>query len=345
MPALQASAVWGDGNPDCWIEGYTYQLCCDITKGPKGEDTCWDGRFSYETCCLRGIRQTEPALNEWNYQNHDFKVKESAVIRDRALFKGMSECHRRWGWDLNIQWGPPTGVYAEFSGIPLRHLAHGWDGQRHGDVGGCTAFHGRFFLIRLGFDSFTDPEAIRTMLHLHFGFCAPKVCSAEEVVNDLVPAYTLQIADAQRIVMTVRSVDAWEWPRLLESVHPEGETPSTLRDRMNDVSFQVLIFLAVVFLTLSSATVCDHFWLSDKHALSVSDLTPFMNQVRRTAMHVVISLSLKRSWADLCRPSVGFAVDFLRAVATLLLLFLHLEQARFPKIEDPNIVPLIVGSL
>ena len=148
MLALQASSVLGNGNPDCWIEGYTYQLCCDITKGPKGEAACWDGRFSYETCCLQGIPQTEPALNEWNYQNHDFKGKESAVFRDRALFQGMSECQRRWGWDLNIQWGPPTGVYAEFSGIPLRHLAHGWDGQRHGDVGGCIAFHGRFFLIR-----------------------------------------------------------------------------------------------------------------------------------------------------------------------------------------------------
>ena len=60
-------------------------------------------------------------------------------------------------------------------------------------------------------------------------------------------------------------------------------------------------------------------------------------------MHVVISLSLKRSWADLCRPSVGFAVDFLRAVATLLLLFLHLQQAqmgvsenRRPQYTTPN---------
>ena len=54
--------------------------------------------------------------------------------------------------------------------------------------------------------------------------------------------------------MTVRSVDAWEWPRLLESVHPEGEASSTLRDRMDDVSFQVLIFLAVC---VSDAFICN----------------------------------------------------------------------------------------
>ncbi|CAE7853682.1 unnamed protein product [Symbiodinium necroappetens] len=324
--ALQASSVLGNGNPDCWIEGYTYQLCCDITKGPKGEAACWDGRFSYETCCLQGIPQTEPALNEWNYQNHDFKGKESAVFRDRALFQGMSECQRRWGWDLNIQWGPPTGVYAEFSGIPLRHLAHGWDGQRHGDVGGCIAFHGRFFLIRLGFDSATGPAAIRTTSQvLHFGFCAPKVCSAKEVVNDLVPAYTLQITDAQRVAMTVRSVDAWEWPRLLESVHPEGEASSTLRDRMDDVSFQVLIFLAVVFLTLLSATVCDHFWLSDKCSLLVSDLAPFMNPAQiKTRTDRVASWDLRLSFCY-------------RAVVAMTVLTLHLalgepeRQISFPE--------------
>ena len=104
------------------------------------------------------MEPTEPKTGVGKYvrfhQNHGFHL-ESAVITERqeSLMKGISSCQARWGWDLNIQWGPPIGVYAEFSGVPLRHLGHGWDGQQHGDFPGCIAFNGRFFLVQLGFET------------------------------------------------------------------------------------------------------------------------------------------------------------------------------------------------
>lgn len=40
------------GNPDCWIDGYNYDFCCDVSKGSTGNTQCWSGPFNYNACCI-----------------------------------------------------------------------------------------------------------------------------------------------------------------------------------------------------------------------------------------------------------------------------------------------------
>lgn len=51
--AYSTQAAVEGGNPTCWVEGFTYEICCDTHKGPKGNEGCWDSLFhTYDTCCL-----------------------------------------------------------------------------------------------------------------------------------------------------------------------------------------------------------------------------------------------------------------------------------------------------
>lgn len=45
-------AVSARGNPECWITGYTYEMCCDLALGPQGNGNCWDSVFTYDSCCF-----------------------------------------------------------------------------------------------------------------------------------------------------------------------------------------------------------------------------------------------------------------------------------------------------
>lgn len=51
--------TWTGGNPDCWHEAMTFQLCCNAIFGPRGFDLCWeDGgeELTFSRCC----RATKP---------------------------------------------------------------------------------------------------------------------------------------------------------------------------------------------------------------------------------------------------------------------------------------------
>ena len=272
---------------DCWTGEFTHDLCCDLSLGDRGNPECWDASFTYERCCWNQPPDQTP---QHTYVSQKLEGHFSAVIRDRqaALERGISECQRRWGWDLNIQWGAPTGIFPEFSGIPLRHQGKGWDGQQHGDANGCVVFRGKFYLVQLAFEGSTSLS--KSSHSVHFGFCAPLVCSVKEVVDELVPRYTLQVADARRVMMNIQSVHAWEWPHFLDLVHPDGEAP-TLRERILETNQEVQICLIAVLLLLLVATLSDFCGAPG---------------------HLVSSFSLLRSWQDLWCPSPGFEVDLLR---------------------------------
>ena len=40
--SVSAEAV-EEGNPTCWQEGFSYEMCCDEKYGPEGNKECWDG--------------------------------------------------------------------------------------------------------------------------------------------------------------------------------------------------------------------------------------------------------------------------------------------------------------
>ena len=310
----------GQGNPECWSDGFTYDFCCDSMKGPRGSVECWDESFTFEHCCdgVTSSAQLEGQSESRHHGNHNLTLT-SGMIQERkdAMEKGVitiSPCQKSWGWELNIQWGIPTGAYAESSGVPLRHQGRGWDSQPHGDIKGCLDHFGRFFLVQLGFEA-TQANDETTSHDLHFGFCAPSTCSAREVAEDLAPKYALQIADTRRVMMKITHSDAWEWPYFLDLAYVE--TGVTLGDKMTEVSFQLQLCLTALVSMLLFATLCDQ-------VLFNSD--PKISQPGGLIPHVVLSFSLKRSWQELWRvPKGGFAVDLLRGLATLFLLSLHLE--------------------
>ena len=44
---------------NCWVDGYTADLCCPLAKGPYGELSCWDPSLgmTQETCCHSYYRE------------------------------------------------------------------------------------------------------------------------------------------------------------------------------------------------------------------------------------------------------------------------------------------------
>eukprot|EP00930_Biecheleria_cincta_P091122 TRINITY_DN80608_c0_g1_i1.p1 TRINITY_DN80608_c0_g1~~TRINITY_DN80608_c0_g1_i1.p1 ORF type:complete len:137 (+),score=16.85 TRINITY_DN80608_c0_g1_i1:113-523(+) len=38
---------------DCWAGEYTFDVCCNLLKGPWGNEKCWSGIYAFQTCCLR----------------------------------------------------------------------------------------------------------------------------------------------------------------------------------------------------------------------------------------------------------------------------------------------------
>eukprot|EP00435_Cladocopium_sp_Y103_P047280 s172_g13.t2 len=48
-----------NGNPACWQQGYTFQVCC--SRGRPGNPICWDDLHTYESCCL-GVSQALRSL-------------------------------------------------------------------------------------------------------------------------------------------------------------------------------------------------------------------------------------------------------------------------------------------
>ena len=57
--SVSAEAV-EEGNPTCWQEGFSYEMCCDEKYGPEGNKECWDGMHTFQTCCLPGVSGYSP---------------------------------------------------------------------------------------------------------------------------------------------------------------------------------------------------------------------------------------------------------------------------------------------
>lgn len=39
------------GDKTCWKDGFSYEFCCDKSKGRFGNANCWDADFTYARCC------------------------------------------------------------------------------------------------------------------------------------------------------------------------------------------------------------------------------------------------------------------------------------------------------
>lgn len=51
-PDLAGVIVTGIGNPECWIDGYSFGTCCDPKFGEGGNAHCWDAVYNYRRCCF-----------------------------------------------------------------------------------------------------------------------------------------------------------------------------------------------------------------------------------------------------------------------------------------------------
>ena len=77
------SAVSSRGNPECWSNGFNYDMCCDLgAYGPAGNVNCWDTVFTHEYCCT-----VKTEIGNFMPSDHSYKTgligRESAVTRDR----------------------------------------------------------------------------------------------------------------------------------------------------------------------------------------------------------------------------------------------------------------------
>ena len=338
MLLVSLSHVWGLGNPECWAPGFSYDLCCDVKAfGAAGNAACWDPVYTYEKCCVSKTKIERPQ-SSCNYKSLRIN-RQSAVIRDRGKAQQeqeagtLSDCQVHWGWSLNVQYGPSTGEYADHCGVPLRHISKGWDAQIGGDYNGCIErAGGHFFLIQINFDS-ESKSMSQPLQHYntHFGFCAPGICSLQQVTNELVPQYAIHLADAQRLSMTMGTVQAWQWPQFLDRVYVDDSRNMTLREQLDEVSFQIQTMVLPIASLVIIATLCDsgNGKPQDHVGNGIHHGRPSIGrQVTAFGRHFVHAFSMQRAWQELCSPSQGITVDFLRGIATLLLVSLHLEMAQ-----------------
>ena len=299
-------------------------MCCDVAiHGPAGNVNCWDTVFTFESCCSKEGQKVK--LSDHNKKTA-WIGRESSVIRDRwanveaEKLGKISECQIQWGWALSVKWGAPIGWYADCSGVPLRHMGSGWDGQSRGDYAGCMEAGGRFFLTQLDFESASEKY------HTHFGFCAPGICSLEQVANDLVPDYVMRVADTRRLMMTMGSVQIWEWPVFLDTVFVSDSQDRTLRQQIDQVQFHIQVPFVSIACLVILATLCD--WEPRNEQSHVNGKQPDRSKLAAFGQHFVDAFSAKQAWKELLSPSRGSTVDFLRGIATLLLVSLHLEMAQ-----------------
>lgn len=73
MPKLHAMAVQGlvhispglgicpaENEPKCWDAVLTCRRCCDLRRGPRGDESCWSGVIDYDACCARQVLLFKP---------------------------------------------------------------------------------------------------------------------------------------------------------------------------------------------------------------------------------------------------------------------------------------------
>eukprot|EP00929_Paragymnodinium_shiwhaense_P044702 TRINITY_DN22923_c0_g1_i1.p1 TRINITY_DN22923_c0_g1~~TRINITY_DN22923_c0_g1_i1.p1 ORF type:complete len:632 (-),score=87.21 TRINITY_DN22923_c0_g1_i1:35-1930(-) len=123
----------------------------------------------------------------------------------------------------------------------------GWESRRDGDYYRCQQANQRFFLVSVDFD---NPLSADEVDRTRFGLCAPLICSAQEVVQDLAPAYAKDTLTALGVVGEVTTVEAWEWPWIL-SVARDAGVPSRDKvsqpiDKLPTMSEQIHFFRSAV---------------------------------------------------------------------------------------------------
>eukprot|EP00931_Biecheleriopsis_adriatica_P078523 TRINITY_DN51982_c0_g1_i1.p1 TRINITY_DN51982_c0_g1~~TRINITY_DN51982_c0_g1_i1.p1 ORF type:complete len:183 (-),score=37.51 TRINITY_DN51982_c0_g1_i1:76-603(-) len=57
---MASSSGESQGDPSCWVEGFSWDVCCHPGRGPRGNAVCWDGTFTFERCC-GGATSSAPA--------------------------------------------------------------------------------------------------------------------------------------------------------------------------------------------------------------------------------------------------------------------------------------------
>lgn len=62
---------------NCWIEGFSSELCCDPKYGPTGNEECWDDVFQYDPCCTSPSHQV--------VDRDPFSAPLSGELLDQAL--------------------------------------------------------------------------------------------------------------------------------------------------------------------------------------------------------------------------------------------------------------------
>ena len=48
---LPSAPVSTSSSATCWSGAYTAARCCDLARGPTGDDSCWSGNYVFEFCC------------------------------------------------------------------------------------------------------------------------------------------------------------------------------------------------------------------------------------------------------------------------------------------------------
>ena len=121
--ALVAQLVAARGNPLCFDDIFTYELCCESDDG----DACWAGDLTFETCC------TTPSI-EWE------SVSSSDVDFWRTL-----PCEFVWS---NVKWEGQQ-FFLRLGGIPCPERVRYGFSSRFADAEVCAQAGGRVVLVHL----------------------------------------------------------------------------------------------------------------------------------------------------------------------------------------------------
>ena len=81
--ALVAQLVAARGNPLCFDDIFTYELCCESDDG----DACWAGDLTFETCC------TTPSI-EWESVSSSTFLEDSTEYFEVANHVGCTTIFR-----------------------------------------------------------------------------------------------------------------------------------------------------------------------------------------------------------------------------------------------------------
>jgi len=86
------------GNPFCWHDVFTFDLCCAARHGPGGNTECWDEIFTSETCCSspssgwtdeqieRQVDGRQPTTSCWEDARYFLSTSGDPISEHPALY-------------------------------------------------------------------------------------------------------------------------------------------------------------------------------------------------------------------------------------------------------------------